>query len=305
MIRRIVITILTGWIFILNATAQARGDLNFLVVSDLGNFGGGDQRIVAETIGDFAARWTPNAVINLGDTFHYWGVESIDDPGWISNFESIYTNPSLHNLWYCVLGNHDYQGNTQALIDYTHKSRRWNMPSHYYSKNFKRGETSVKVIFLDTTPFLRRAISQPEIYPDASRQDTTAQLKWLRKELENSDADWIVVAAHHPLFSSRPDNSGQRADVSSHLGKIIADYNPDLYISGDVHCFEHFKGKGYDTDFFTCTSGSEAYDVEKSDEALYALGHSGFMSIAADKASLTIEMYDRNGKLLYNFSKSK
>lgn len=98
MIRKIVIAILSVWILVFNVTAQSRGDLNFLVVSDLGNFGGGDQKIVAETLGSFASRWSPTAIINLGDTFHYWGVESIDDPGWISNFESIYTNPSLHNL---------------------------------------------------------------------------------------------------------------------------------------------------------------------------------------------------------------
>lgn len=305
MIQRIVIAILAVWSLIFNVPAQTRGDLNFLVVSDLGNFGGGNQPIVAETLGDFASKWSPTAILNLGDTFHYWGVESVDDPGWISNFESIYTKPTLHNLWYCVLGNHDYQGNTQALIDYTNKSRRWNMPSHYYSKIFKRGDTTVKVIFLDTTPFLRRAISQPDIYPDAGRQDTVAQLKWLRDELANSDADWTVLAAHHPLFSSRPDNAGQRADVSSHLGNIISEFNPDLYISGDVHCFEHFKGNGNNTDFVTCTSGSQAYDVVKSDDALYALGHSGFMSISVDKALLTVEMYDKQGKLLYKFSKTK
>lgn len=285
--------------------AQSRGNLNFLVVSDLGNYGGGDQRQVAQTLGDFAGRWSPNAIINLGDTFHYWGVQSADDPGWNSNFETIYTSPALHNLWYCALGNHDYQGNTQALIDYTDKSRRWNMPSHYYAKTFKHGGTSVKIIFLDTTPFLRRAISQPEIYPDAMRQDTLAQIKWLRKELAVADADWVVVAAHHPLFSSRIDSAGQRADVNSHLGNALAQNRPDLYLSGDVHCFEHFRRPDDKTDYVTCTSGAQAYDVVPSGDALFALGQSGFMSLAFGKKSLTVVMYDKDGKVLYEFTKTK
>lgn len=303
--RRKFIVFLAIWFCFQCLAAQSRGNLNFLVVSDLGNYGGGDQRKIAQTLGDFADRWSPNAILNLGDTFHYWGVQSVDDPGWNSNFESIYTSPSLHNLWFSALGNHDYQGNTQALIDYTEKSRRWNMPAHYYSKSFKRGDTTVKVIFLDTTPFLRRAVTQPDIYPDAIRQDTVAQLKWLREELADRDADWIVVAAHHPLFSSRKDSSGQRADVSSHLGKVLAENRPDLYISGDVHCFEHFRRPDDNTDYVTCSSGAQAYDVVPDKDALFALGHPGFMSLAVDKSSLTVVMYDRDGKVLYEFTKSK
>ncbi len=305
MIRTILIAILTLSISSQHLYAQARGALNFLVVSDLGNYGGGDQRLVAETLGDFASRWSPNAILNLGDTFHYWGVQSVDDYGWISNFESIYSSPSLHNLWYCALGNHDYQGNTQALIDYTDISRRWNMPSHYYSKSFKRGDTSVKVIFLDTTPFLRRAVSQPDIYPDAIRQDTVAQIKWLREELSDKTHDWVVVAAHHPLFSSREDTSGQRFDVNTHLGMALSENRPDLYISGDVHCFEHFRREGDKTDYVTCSSGAQAYVVVPSQDAIFANGHPGFMSLSFDKSSLSVVMYDRDGKKLYEFSKTK
>lgn len=303
--RGLLLAILTVSFCVQCITAQIRGDVNFMVVSDLGNFGGGDQQQVATTIGQFATTFRPTAIINLGDTFHYWGVQSTDDPGWQSNFESIYTAPALHNLWYCVLGNHDYQGNTQALIDYTERSRRWNMPARYYTKTFSNGNTSVEIIFLDTTPMLRRAVSQPEIYPDVAAQDTAAQTEWLRARLAASTADWTVVAAHHPLFSSRPDGAGQRADVSSHLGSALSSHRPDLYINGDVHCFEHIRRPGDPTEYVTCTSGSQAYEVTPGENAVFADGHAGFMSLSFDKSRLTVTMYDRDGKKLYEYSKEK
>ncbi|MDE6278040.1 MAG: metallophosphoesterase [Muribaculaceae bacterium] len=290
------------------ASAQElpKGNVNFLVVSDLGAFGGGDQPEVAATLGRVAETFSPTAILNMGDTFHFWGVESVDDPGWVSNFESIYTAPFLHSLWYCALGNHDYQGNTQALVDYTHKSRRWNMPERYYSKTFSRRGTSVEVIFLDTTPFLQRAQTQPDIYPDAGRQDTAAQTAWLAKALASSTADWVIVAAHHPVYSSRPDNSRQRADIQAHIAPVLAKHRPDAYISGDVHCFEHFAFPDDPTDYFTCTAGSVAYPVDAPDpRTLFTSGSSGFMTLSADAEKLSIAMLDKEGRVLYTYTKTK
>lgn len=284
-----------------------RGNVNFMIVSDLGAFGGADQKEVAATMGRVAEMWNPTAILNLGDTFHFWGVQSVDDPGWNSNFENIYTNPWLHSLWYCALGNHDYQGNTQALIDYTGKSRRWNMPARNYTKTFKSKGVEVEVIFIDSTPYLRRACSQPDIYPDACRQDTAAQSRWLDSVLTASRADWVIVAAHHPLTSSRPDNALQRHDMQTHVAPIILRHTPDFYISGDVHCFEYYPSyAGSSTDMVTCTSGSQAYPIADPDaEAQFTSGLSGFctMSVSGDEA--TIVMLDKDGRELFRKTKRK
>lgn len=277
----------------------------FVVVSDLGAFGGADQKKVAAALGEAAYEVGPDAIINLGDTFHFWGAQSVDDPGWNSNFEDIYTTPSLHNLWYCVLGNHDYQGNTQALIDYTRKSRRWNLPARYYTQKFKRGDTTVEFIFIDTTPLLERALTQPDIYPDASVQDTDAMKEWLRQALKEADADWVIVAGHHPVYSSRPDNARQRANVSSSLEGVLAERRPDLYLAGDVHCFEHTQRPGDTTDYLTCTSGSQAYPVEAGENVVFADGSSGYMTMVFDKNQMTFTMFDSDGAILYEYTKTK
>lgn len=289
-----------------NSQEIDRGDVNFLIVSDLGAFGGADQKVVAQTLGETAEQYHPTAILNLGDTFHFWGVESVDDPGWKSNFEDIYTNPWLHSLWYCALGNHDYQGNTQALIDYTDRSRRWNMPDHYFTKTFKGKGTEVEVIFIDSTPYLDRAQSQPEIYPHACLQDTAAQTAWLAEKLARSNADWVIVAAHHPVYSSRPDNSRQRKNIFEHLAPVLMQHRPDIYISGDVHCFEHFAFDGDPTDYITCSSGSEAYPVANPHaNTLFTSGLSGFCTMSVYKDKIDISMLDKNGRILYQYTKHK
>ncbi len=299
------ICILTATLSISGQELQ-RGDLNFIIVSDLGAFGGAEQKKVAETLSATANKFPPTAILNTGDTFHFWGVQSIDDPGWKSNFEDIYTDPMLHNLWYAALGNHDYQGNTQALIDYTNRSRRWNMPDRYYTQWFKRGNTKIKLIVIDTTPFLRRARTQPEIYPDAAAQDTAAQMQWLAKELQAPEADWVIVAAHHPLMSNRPDGAHQREDVYSHLAPVLAQCPPDFYINGDVHCFEHFQPEGVKTNYVTCSSGAKAYPVENTTgQALYVNGSEGFCTMAAGNDSVTVTMIDKDGNILYSFTTNK
>ena len=60
-------------------------------------------------------------------------------------------------------------------MDYGKVSRRWMMPAKYYTKVFDHKGTTVRVIFLDTTPLIDSYRKNPEIYPDACKQDAEAQ----------------------------------------------------------------------------------------------------------------------------------
>ena len=53
----------------------AKGDVNLMVVSDLGRNGYYDQKPVAATMGRIAEETGPDAILALGDTHHYGGVE--------------------------------------------------------------------------------------------------------------------------------------------------------------------------------------------------------------------------------------
>ena len=94
-----------------------KGDINIIVASDLGRNGYYDQKPVAATMGLTAEKIGPDAVLSLGDTHHYEGVQSVSDPLWMTNYELIYDHPELMVPWYPVCGNHEYRGNTRAVID--------------------------------------------------------------------------------------------------------------------------------------------------------------------------------------------
>ena len=178
------------------------GDVKLMIGNDLGRNGSYEQKPIAELMGKVAESLGPDAFLALGDTHHYLGIGSVNDPLWMTNYELIYSHPELQVEWCPILGNHEYRGNTQAVIDYSGTSRRWMMPSRYYTRIFDNDGTRVKVVFIDTTPIIGKYHSNTAEYPDAGQQDVDAQLRWLDNELSrDDDADWTVVAGHHPVYA--------------------------------------------------------------------------------------------------------
>ena len=110
---------------------------NFYVANYLGRNGYYDQKPIAELMGTMAEEIDPEFVVATGDIHHFEGVRSVNDPLWMTNYELIYSHPELMIDWFPVLGNHEYRGNTQAVLDYTNISRRWTMLARYYTKAFE------------------------------------------------------------------------------------------------------------------------------------------------------------------------
>ena len=106
-----------------------KGDITLYMANDLGRNGYYEQKPIAELMGQMAETVGPKCVIAAGDIHHFNGVASVSDPLWTTNYENIYSHPELMIDWFPVLGNHEYRGNTQAVLDYHQISRRWMMPS--------------------------------------------------------------------------------------------------------------------------------------------------------------------------------
>ena len=64
-------------------------DINFFMANDLGRNGYYDQKTIAELMGVMAEEIEPECVIAAGDTHHFDGVQSVDDPLWMTNYELI------------------------------------------------------------------------------------------------------------------------------------------------------------------------------------------------------------------------
>ena len=141
--------------------------VNFFLANDLGRNGYYDQKPIAELMGNMAETVDVECVVAAGDVHHFEGVRSTQDPLWMTNYEQVYSHPELMLPWYALLGNHEYRGNTQAVLDYTRVSARWNMPSRYYTKVLENDGVTVRLVLLDTSPLIQKYRKDTAKYPDA------------------------------------------------------------------------------------------------------------------------------------------
>ena len=225
-------------------SAVAFAQIELFVVNDVGRNGHYEQKPFAELMGRMAEEHDVEAILALGDTHHYMGVQSVNDPLWMTNFELIYSHPELQVPWYPVLGNHEYRGNTQAVLDYSQVSRRWQMPALYYSKVFEDDGVTLRVVFMDTTPLIDKYHKDTQDYPDVSKQDMAAQLAWLDKELQQANEDWVVVVGHHPIYADTPKSPNERMDMQKRVDPILRRHNVNMYICGHIHNYQHIRPAG-------------------------------------------------------------
>lgn len=292
----------------LNLSAKThleKGDINFIVATDLGRNGYYDQKNVASTMGKVAEEVGPEAVIALGDTHHYGGVQSVSDPLWMTNYELIYSHPELMINWYPICGNHEYRGNTQAVVDYSNVSRRWSMPAKYYTKTFEDNNTTLRVIFLDTTPLINKYRKKAETYPDAAKEDCDAQLQWLEKTLTEASEDWIVVVGHHPIYAYTDKSESERTDMQKKVDSILRKHKVDMYICGHIHNFQHIRRQDSNIDYVVNTSGSLTRTPKAIEGTLYCSDAAGFSVLSAEKSFLNLHMIDKTGKVIYTVTRQK
>lgn len=307
MIRKLFVAAL-ALISISGAFAQneiKKGDVNLMVVSDLGRNGHYDQKTVAATMGRIAEEVGPDAVLALGDTHHYSGVQSVTDPLWMTNYELIYSHPELMVNWYPVFGNHEYRGNTQAVIDYSDVSRRWEMPARYYAKTFEEDGTTVKVVFIDTTPLIDKYHKKADTYPDAAKQDVDTQLQWLDQTLADSPEDWVVVVGHHPIYAYTDKSESERTDMQKRVDTILRKHNVDMYICGHIHNFQHIRRPDSKIDYVVNTSGSLTRVPKKIDGTVFYSDSPGFSILTADKKNLRLNLLDKDGKTIHYIERTK
>lgn len=285
---------------------HANAQLTFFVANDLGRNGFYRQKAVADLMGRYAEEEGPEAVLALGDTHHYMGVESTADPLWMTNYELIYNHPELMVPWLPVLGNHEYRGNTRAVMDYSAVSRRWQMPSRYYSKVFKDENTSIRLVFIDTAPLIDKYRRDSATYPDAASQDIDRQLQWLEKELADATEDWIVVAGHHPIYADTPKDDEERRDMQMRVDPVLRRHRVDMYICGHIHNFQHIRKAGSPIDYIVNSSGSlSRKKVGNIDGTLFVSGEPGFSVIRCTSSELTLTMVDEAGNPIHRVCRRK
>ena len=279
--------------------------LNFYLANDLGRNGYYDQKTVAATMGRMAEAIDIEFVLAAGDVHHFEGVRSTQDPLWMTNFELIYDHPDLMMPWYAIMGNHEYRGSTQAVLDYTHVSGRWNAPALYYTRVMENDGVTVRILMLDTSPMIDKYREDTEKYPDACKSSYEQQLAWADSVLTAAKEDWVIVVGHHPIYAYTDKSESERRDLQQRLDPILRKHKVDMYLCGHIHNFQHIRKAGTDIDYVVNTSGSLAREVKPIDGTQFCSSATGYSLITADKGELCLHLIDRDGRVLYTVKRTK
>ena len=304
----VMVTFVTVAINAQNAEAwhKLEKPLNFYLVNDLGRNGYYDQKPIAELMGRMAEAIDIEFVVAAGDVHHFEGVRSVDDPLWMTNYELIYSHPDLMLPWYPICGNHEYRGNTQAVIDYSNVSARWQMPSRYYTKVMEEDGATLRLVMLDTSPLLDKYRKDTEKYPDAATQDMDAQLAWVDSVLTAAREDWVLVVGHHPIYADTDKSESERTDLQRRLDTILRKHgNVDFYLCGHIHNFQHIRKEGSDIDYVVNTSGSLSREVKPTDGTVFCSDATGFSLITVDKREIDLYMMDKDGNVIHTIKRTK
>ena len=287
--------------------AKLEKSVNFYVANDLGRNGYYDQKPIAELMGRMAETVGIECVAAAGDIHHFEGVTSTEDPLWMTNYELIYSHPELMLAWYPICGNHEYRGNTQAVVDYAKVSRRWEMPAKYYTKVIEDDDVTVRLVFVDTTPMIDKYRNDTEKYPDACKQDIQKQLAWVDQTLTDAKEDWVIVIGHHPIYAQSTKSEKERTDMQKTLNAVLLKHkNVAMYVCGHIHNFQHIRKPGCTIDYVVNTSGSLSREkVTPIDGTQFCSGVSGFSLVCADKQELDLHLIDKDGKVVYTVNHKK
>lgn len=282
-----------------------KGDISFFIANDLGRNGYYDQKPIAELMGVMAETIGPEAVVAVGDVHHFEGVASINDPLWMTNYELIYSHPELMISWLPILGNHEYRGNTQAVLDYSNVSRRWEMKDRYYSKVYDDNGVSIRLVLIDTTPLINRYHNN-DTYRDVDAQDIETQLKWIDSTLKEAKEDWVIVVGHHPIYAQTKKSDTEQLDMQAVLLPILQRYKNkvDMYVCGHIHNFQHIRRGNDGIDFVVNSSASLARNVKQMDGTIFCSPAEGFSVLSATKEQLSLYMIDKNGCVIHEVKRA-
>ena len=280
--------------------------LNFYLANDLGRNGYYEQKPIAELMGRMAENIDIEFVVAAGDVHHFEGVRSTSDPLWMTNYELIYSHPDLMLPWYAICGNHEYRGNTQAVIDYSNVSARWNVPARYYTKVMEEDGTTLRLVMIDTPSLIEKYRKDTEKYPDAGKQDDQKQLAWIDSVLTAAQEDWVLVVGHHPIYADTDKSDSERTDMQKNVDTILRKHkNVAMYLCGHIHNFQHIRMPGSDIDYVVNTSGSLSRPVKAVEGTVFCSPAAGYSLITVDKNELCLHMIDSSGKIIHTVKRTK
>ena len=154
--------------------------------------------------------------------------------------------------WFQCLGNHDYgyqqissglKDNSKCQVDYTKHSKKWYMPSKYYS--FTKGPVEFFYLDSNTDRLSESAIQK--------------QLRIMKEKLDKSKKKFKIVVGHHTWRSIAGHGNAERR-YETFLNDLFKDTKPTMYLCGHDHCKSLMIKDGITLGIIG--TGGEGYDNE-------------------------------------------
>ncbi|QZY19160.1 metallophosphoesterase [Streptomyces decoyicus] len=292
---------------------NGKGEFAVLVTGDAGT-GDEAQYAVAAAAHDVCRAERIGLAVGLGDNIYENGPESDDDSEFQDKFER--PNSGIDVPWLMVLGNHDCSGlipgsggdpsRGDREVSYAATSRRWYMPTRYYSVPLPAADPLVEFFAIDTIPW-SSYVAQLDPHYRWDGPYMREQRSWLDGALRASRARWKVVIGHHPYL-----NNGKHGSAGSYDGFEIGNYTSgvhlkdmyekvvcgraDLILSGHDHTLQILEPTARTGGTRQVVCGASA----KTEDGTAHFGHPaawqnfsdhGFMVLKVSGARLTIDAY--------------
>lgn len=221
--------------------------LRFFVIADWGR----PTQQIHQLAAAMAARarcLSPQFVLALGDNFYPSGVKSVSDPNWKRCWEDVFlVHKALRVPWRVCLGNHDYDGNPKAQVDFTTSANNpgglWQCPAENYSFTCPlAGWESAEFFALDTNGCQASLHRRYHGIGEQTRRNVAS----LQERLAASTATWKLVFGHHPVYSrgARYHSEGRVLGKDYGLASTLVSGGAQAYFCGHEHVFQHFTVDG-------------------------------------------------------------
>ncbi|MCF8571858.1 metallophosphoesterase [Gordonia sp. HY002] len=251
-----------------------------------------------------------DVAVGLGDNIYEAGPNGPDDAQFRSKFEK--PNTGLDFPWLMTLGNHDntaiFPGDGGWLlrgddeVRYHSRSRRWYMPSRYYSVEL--GVADFFILDLNPLAAYIPPFLSPEWEPGGHYM--TRQARWLDKALAASSAPWKFVCTHHPYANNGPhgpagDYDGLPAPLNGDAAKAFFERHvagrAQFLLSGHDHSQQVLENVSGLRGTRQIVSGAAAKTVNKPStkrfRARYENLHDrGFMALDVTPSTVGLTAYE-------------
>lgn len=203
-------------------------------------------------------------IIHLGDIIYPRGIKNSNDPEFQEKFYLPYKdiiNQAKAPQFHIILGNHDYDGNSESWLKLHHAKNYIFYPSPYYIEEY----TNVCLFFVDGTPFHRLNLFK-----------AWKQFKFFKHFFQNKNKCKFTMALNHYPYLS----SGKHGDASWIMKWVYEKLfvgHVDLIISGHDHHLAH-EGVVNGTHLFISGAAGKLRNVN-SNRALFTVSTPGYIAI--------------------------